>query len=70
LQDPETGERRRLWLRPTLRENLGRAFARRREMLAELCMAHGREPFFMVDDFDPDAMSRYFLQGSSPSDSA
>lgn len=61
VQDPETGARRRLCLRPALRERLRAAFARRREELVHVCTLRGREPFFVVDRFDADAMTRYFL---------
>jgi uncharacterized protein (DUF58 family) len=63
LEDPETGERRRLWLRPALREKFRAAFARRRVELERLCLARGRAPFFVIDRFDADALTRYFLQG-------
>ncbi len=60
LQDAETGERRRLFLRPSLREKLRESFAERRAELVQLCARHGREAFFLIDRFDPDAMTRYF----------
>lgn len=62
LEDLETGERRRLFLRPSLREKLCQRYARRREELIRLCARYGREPFFIVDRFDADAMTRYFYQ--------
>ncbi|MDD5036001.1 MAG: hypothetical protein PHE55_14725, partial [Methylococcaceae bacterium] len=60
LEDPETGERRRLFLRPSLREGLKRRFDERRQELIRLCARHGKEPFFIVDRFDADAMTNYF----------
>ena len=62
LQDPETGKRRSLFLRPSLRNKLRERFAERREELTRLCAHYGREPFFVVDRFDPDAMTGYFYQ--------
>jgi uncharacterized protein (DUF58 family) len=62
LQDPETGERRRLFLRPGLHAKIRERFAQRREELTHLCLQYGREPFFILDRFDPDAMTRYFYQ--------
>lgn len=62
LQDPETGQRRRLFLRPALREKLAARFAERREDIIRICSRHGCEPFFVVDRFDPDAMTGYFFQ--------
>jgi len=61
LQDPETGQERVLLMRPGLRTRFRELFAQRRSALTQLCMQHGREPFFMVDTFDPDALTRYFF---------
>lgn len=60
LRDPETGQHRRLWLRPGLLERLQNGFRQRRMELSQFCSAHGREPFFLVDRYDADAMTRYF----------
>jgi uncharacterized protein (DUF58 family) len=60
LLDPETGLRRRLFLRPALREKIAQCYAQRREQLTGLCSAQGRLPFFLSDRFDPEAMTRYF----------
>lgn len=62
LQDPETGRRRRLFLRAGFREKLRQRYAARREELTRIFGRHGREPFFIVDRFDADAMTRYFYQ--------
>ncbi|HYE34607.1 DUF58 domain-containing protein [Methylocaldum sp.] len=60
--DPETGVRRRLFMRPALRDKIRASFAKRRDDLGELCTLYGREPFFLIDRFDPDALTRYFYQ--------
>ena len=60
LHDPETGQRRRLFLRPSLREKIALSFKQRRERLQSLCSAHGRAAFFLADPFDAEAMTRYF----------
>ncbi|QSA98258.1 DUF58 domain-containing protein [Methylococcus sp. EFPC2] len=60
LRDPETGRRRRLFLRPALRENIRLSYTQRREELARLFAPYGREPYFMVDRFDPDKLTHYF----------
>ncbi len=60
LQDPETGQRRRLFLRPSLLARIRQGFAERRAELTQICIRYGREPFFLLDRFDPDAMTRYF----------
>ena len=62
VRDPETGEQRTLFLRPRLREKFRTAFERRRLELVRRCARRGREPFFVVDRFDADAMTRYFYQ--------
>lgn len=61
LQDPETGQRRRLWLRPGLAGRIRQRFAQRQAELTQICTRHGREPFFVTDGFEADAMTRYFL---------
>ncbi|SMF96851.1 Protein of unknown function DUF58 [Methylomagnum ishizawai] len=66
IEDPETGARRRLLMRPALRERFRAAFAARREALIRLCAYRGREPFFLADQFDADAMTRYFVSGVAP----
>jgi len=60
LHDPETGARRRLFLRKGLREKIALSFEQRRERLAGLCSAYGRAPFFLAEAFDAEAMTRYF----------
>ncbi len=64
LQDPETGQCRRLFLRPSLREKIAASFEQRRERITGLCSAHGRAPFFLTGQFDPDAMTEYFYQSA------
>lgn len=61
FRDPETGARRRLLLRPSLRQSIRQRFAERRQRITELCRPFGRPPFFLVDRFDPDAMTDYFF---------
>lgn len=63
VEDPETGERRRLLMRPSLRKKFRAAFAQRREELVKLCRSYGREPFFLIDRFDAEALTEYFLRG-------
>ncbi|MGX2041513.1 DUF58 domain-containing protein [Methylocaldum sp. MU1018] len=62
FEDPETGARRRLFMRPTLRENIRASFAKRRDDLEQTCALYGREPFFLIDRFEPDALTRYFYR--------
>lgn len=62
LRDPETGAQRSLFLRPALRDRLQLAFRERRLALSRLCTRYGREPFFVTDRFDADALTRYFFE--------
>lgn len=63
LQDPETGERRRLFMRPDVRERFADGFRRRREDLDALCRRYGRKPFFLGEKLNADRLSEYFLAG-------
>lgn len=61
LQDPETGDSRRLFMRPGLRVRVHERFAERREELITACRRHGRRPFFLSDPLNTDGLSDYFL---------
>lgn len=61
VQDPESRERRRLFMRPQLRAKFRAGFEDRRATLTQLFSQHGCSPFFMLDGFDPDALTRFFL---------
>ncbi len=63
IEDPETGERRRLFMRPQLRQKFLESFDERREALTRVFRQRGRSPFFMPDRFNADALTRYFLAG-------
>ena len=63
IEDPETGRQRRLFMRPALKTELASRYAKRREELAERFRRQGRLPFFVIDRFDADALTRYFLSG-------
>jgi hypothetical protein len=43
---------------------LARRYAERREELAERFRRQGRSPFYVIDRFDADALTRYFLSGA------
>jgi hypothetical protein len=62
FNDPESGRSRCLIMRPGLRERIRVAFRHRRDALIELCTRFGREPFFVMDAFDPEDLTYYFLQ--------
>lgn len=63
--DPETGRARTLFMRPALYEKFQEGFARRRRELIDTCLRYGREPFFMIDRFEPDKMTRYFFSNTA-----
>ena len=63
LMDPETGEKRRLWMRPKLRDAFKREFDRRKLELEGLMACLGRKPIFLSTEFVADDLTRYFLEG-------
>lgn len=62
LQDPETGRRRTLYMRPRLAERLRRAYAERRAYLARQFMRQGRRPLFAGARFDASVLTDHFLR--------
>jgi uncharacterized protein (DUF58 family) len=59
-QDSETGRRKTLLLRRSLRERLIDAFSSRRKHLNVLFGKHGTRPLFVEDKFDPERVTEYF----------
>lgn len=62
VRDAESGAGRTLWLRPKLRTDWAEAVQRRRALLGEIFSARGVRPFYIVNEFDSEAMSRYFFE--------
>jgi hypothetical protein len=62
VNDAESGEERRVWLSRGMRERWREGVARRRDELAAVFGARGIRPFYVEGGFDPEAMSRYFLE--------
>lgn len=62
LSDAETGVRRSLWMRESLRTRWREAVATRRAELGTLFDAHGMPPFHLHGRFDAEALTRYFLE--------
>ncbi|HEX7156072.1 MAG TPA: DUF58 domain-containing protein [Burkholderiaceae bacterium] len=60
LQDLESGERRTVWFRPTLADQMARAGAQRRAELRRRFALHGWRPFFCVGSFNAAALNAYF----------
>jgi hypothetical protein len=63
LRDSESGARRSLWLRPSLRIRWREAVARRREQLEQIFATHFIRPLYLSGGFDAEAVSQYFLEG-------
>ena len=62
VNDAESAGQRTLWLRDSVRERWCEAVARRRAELSKLFGVRGMQPFYVEGAFDPEAMSRYFLE--------
>jgi len=60
LLDPETGQYRTLLMRPRLRERIRQRFAERREQLEHCFNCWNAKPLYIIDRFDPDAVTRHF----------
>jgi hypothetical protein len=65
LHDAETGVRRTLWMRPRLRAQWHDAVAKRRSELDRFFTARALRPFYVIERFDGQAMSRYFLEAAT-----
>ena len=63
LEDPESGRRRTVWLRPRLRERIAAAFEERRARLARRFLDQDIRPFFLIGDFRAEALSEFFFGG-------
>lgn len=62
VTDAETGRGRALWVGTSLRARWRERVALRRHEIETLFAAHDRRPFYLLDEFDPTALSHYFLQ--------
>lgn len=62
INDPETGERRTLFLRASYRQRILDTFAARRKAIEDMFMKFDMQPFFVEDRFDADLLSDYFHQ--------
>jgi uncharacterized protein (DUF58 family) len=62
VNDAESGEERMVWLRGGIRERWLEGVARRRAELGGIFGPRGIRPFYVESAFDPEAMSRYFLE--------
>ncbi|WP_026600682.1 DUF58 domain-containing protein [Methylomonas sp. 11b] len=62
LQDLETGKRRTLWFRPSLKRKIEQAFAQRRSQLQHHFRAFGCEPLFIENGYRSEQLAQYFLR--------
>jgi uncharacterized protein (DUF58 family) len=62
VSDAESGARRTLWLSAGVRERWREGVATRRGELSQMFGKRAIQPFFIESAFDPEAMSRYFLE--------
>jgi len=62
VNDAESAGQRTLWLRESVRERWREAVARRRAELSKIFGVRGMQPFYVESVFNPEAMSRYFLE--------
>jgi uncharacterized protein (DUF58 family) len=60
--DAESGARRTLWMRETLRMQWRAEVERRRSEIKALFDARGIQPFWVQGAFEAEALSRYFLE--------
>lgn len=65
MRDAENGQRRTLWLGRRQRAQWLDSVALRRQALKDCFAAGGLRPIFMTDRFEPEAMSRHFLEGTA-----
>jgi len=61
LLDSETGRARVLLLRPSLQRRLAQAFSERQRTLQEVFLNHNVRPLLLLDGFDADRVTQYFL---------
>ncbi|MGH8718935.1 MAG: DUF58 domain-containing protein, partial [Burkholderiales bacterium] len=64
LYDLETRRREFVWVRPSLNEKLRAEYRGREALLTRACWRFARAPFFVRDDFDPIALTRYFMEAA------
>jgi len=58
--DAESGRRRLLWLRASVRERWRRGLEARRDALEALFRRQRLRPLFLMDGFDADAVTAHF----------
>jgi uncharacterized protein (DUF58 family) len=62
VTDPESGQKRTLFLRKGYRDKIVKSFEARREEIYKLFMQFDMPPFYVEGDFDADMLTEYFHQ--------
>ena len=62
VADPETGQSRMLFMRPTLRGRIEETFNNRRQELFQLFSRLGRPPILLEEGFNAEAITEYFFR--------
>ena len=62
VTDPESGQKRTLFLRKDFRNKIVESFEARREAIYALFMQFDMPPFYVEGDFDADRLTEYFHQ--------
>jgi hypothetical protein len=62
LTDPETGQKRTLFLRKDYREKIMQSFADRKKAIEDVFLKFDMQPFFVENQFDADLLTEYFHQ--------
>ncbi len=62
VTDPETGQKRTLFLRKEYRNRILQAFTDRKKAIEDLFLRYDMQPFFVENHFDADQLSEYFHQ--------
>lgn len=60
--DPETGEKRTLFLRKELRNRIQKNFSDRKQAISDLFLRFDMQPFYVENKFDADQLTEYFYQ--------
>lgn len=63
LRDPETGQYRSVWMNESYRRAWRQNVQSRRDQIGQLFKPAGARPIYLSDKFDPEQLSRYFLDG-------
>ena len=68
LMDSETGQRRTVFLRPSLHQRLLQAYRDRQSALRDVFLRYGRRPLELLDEFVADQVTEYFLAAHASRD--